>query len=464
MSSERIEKVIFLLARSILNKRDLFQRSIKNIFPKHKKLASHHNIARYLKKTEVNDNFADEKPFVSENQIRKVITEKMAKKFLKRFSRVAMLLALAVSMLFGTDAYAAGACSPSVSCFSAEGTGFSSATVACSGIGTGTSRVSVSSERYRGTKLYAGGIPFGVKFMTDGVLVIGFAEIKTEKGTEIPAKDAGFQLGDVILKIGSSQISSSADVCAAVEKSGGKALDITYRRDGKEMRTMLRPAYSTAEGKYKSGIYVRDSGAGIGTVTYIMPETLEFGGLGHGICDGDTGKLIPMQRGSVVGVTINGVVKGVVGTPGEVKGYFSSGKSGSLFKNTEHGVFGAYAAMPKNCGLTLYEVGLRNELKCGKAQIICTLDEGGAQSYDVEISEIRLSSTSNKCFNVKVTDPDLLTKTGGIVQGMSGSPIIQNGKLVGAVTHVLINDPTTGYGIFIENMLGAAQMPMAKAS
>ena len=163
-----------------------------------------------------------------------------------------------------------------------------------------------------------------------------------------------------------------------------------------------------------------------------------------------------MQRGSVVGVTINGVVKGIVGTPGEVKGYFSSGKTGSLFKNTDCGVFGAYASIPKSCNSTLYEIGLRNEVRNGKAQIICTLDEGGAQTYDIEISEIRLSSTSNKCFNVKVTDPRLIEKTGGIVQGMSGSPIIQNGKLVGAVTHVLINDPTTGYGIFIENMLNAS--------
>ena len=300
--------------------------------------------------------------------------------------------------------------------------------------------------------------------MTEGVLVTGFAEISTAEGVRTPARDAGLKVGDVILRAHGERIGSSSDLSRAVDRCGGKSIEIVYMRDGRECRTALTPVYSGDEAAYKSGIYVRDSGAGIGTVTYIMPETLEFGGLGHGICDGDTGKLIPMQRGSVVGVTINGVVKGIVGTPGEVKGYFSSGKTGSLFKNTDCGVFGAYAALPKNCDSTLYEVGLRGEVKNGKAHIICTLDESGAQTYEVEISEIRLSSASNKCFNVKVTDPNLIAKTGGIVQGMSGSPIIQNGKLIGAVTHVLINDPTTGYGIFIENMLSSAQMPQARAA
>jgi stage IV sporulation protein B len=171
-----------------------------------------------------------------------------------------------------------------------------------------------------------------------------------------------------------------------------------------------------------------------------------------------------MQRGSVVGVTINGVVKGISGTPGEVRGYFSSGKSGSLLQNTDCGVFGAFAALPQNLTTQPMSLGTRNQVQNGKAYILCTLDGTTPCKYDVEISDIKLAATGNKCFTVKVTDKALLDKTGGIIQGMSGSPIIQNGKLVGAVTHVLINDPTTGYGIFIENMLTAAQMPMAKAS
>ena len=388
----------------------------------------------------------------------------MAKKFLKKFSRYAVTCILAVILLCGADISGYGAGVASVSCFSDVDAATPRAIPCLSFEESAQAARTVDGSRYKGLKLYAGGIPFGVKFMTDGVLVTGFAEIPGDSGTRIPAKDAGLQVGDVILRAGGDKISSSVELSRAVEQSGGKSIEIVYVREGRECKTVLSPAYSADEAKYKSGIYVRDSGAGIGTVTYIMPETLEFGGLGHGICDGDTGRLIPMQRGSVVGVTINGVVKGIVGTPGEVKGYFSSGKTGSLFKNTDCGVFGAYAALPKNCNSNLYDIGLRNEVQNGKAHIICTLDEGGAQEYEIEISEIRLSSTSNKCFNVKVTDPKLIEKTGGIVQGMSGSPIIQNGKLIGAVTHVLINDPTTGYGIFIENMLAQAQMPMAKAS
>ena len=423
-------------------------------------MASHHNIARYLKKSDANDNLADKKS--AENKF--VKERKMAKRFFKKYSRYAFVGLLALCLLFRSDVSVLGSGEESVSCFSETGS-IAPRAISCFHIGESAQVArSVDANRYKGLKLYAGGIPFGVKFMTDGVLVIGFAEISTDKGVVAPAKAAGLKIGDVILSVGGERVMSSSELSAAVEKSGGKSVCVVYLRGDEEYRAELSPAYSLEEEKYKSGIYVRDSGAGIGTVTYIMPETLEFGGLGHGICDGDTGKLIPMQRGSVIGVTINGVVKGIVGTPGEVKGYFSSGKTGSLFKNTDCGVFGAYASMPKNCNSKLYEIGLRNEVKNGKAHIICTLDEGGAQTYEVEISEIRLSSTSNKCFNVKVTDPKLIAKTGGIVQGMSGSPIIQNGKLVGAVTHVLINDPTTGYGIFIENMLNAAQMPMARAS
>jgi len=211
--------------------------------------------------------------------------------------------------------------------------------------------------------------------------------------------------------------------------------------------------FSKEEGKYVTGLYVRDSGAGIGTVTFIVPETGAFGGLGHGICDGETGELIPMQRGSVVGVTISGVVKGLAGSPGEVKGYFSSGKTGTLLGNTECGVYGILAKLPEKLPCEPLPIGLRNTVKEGKATIYCTLDGTAPQEYDIEISDIHRDSHSNKCFTVKVTDTDLINKTGGIIQGMSGSPIIQNGKLVGAVTHVLINDPTCGYGIFIENML-----------
>ncbi len=301
--------------------------------------------------------------------------------------------------------------------------------------------------------VYPGGMPFGVKFMTDGILVVGFCQVDTKSGAKNPAETAGLKTGDVIIKVNGSPITSSDELTSAVENSCGRTIELTYRREEKEYSSTLTPAFSESERKYKTGLYVRDSGAGIGTVTFILPNSYAFAGLGHGICDAQTGKLIPMQRGSVVGVTISGVVRGLVGSPGEVKGYFSSGKTGSLLGNTECGVYGVFASKPQDIHCEPLPVGNRNDLKEGKAYIYCTLDSGGVSKYEIEISAINKDSKSNKCFCVKITDPSLLEKTGGIIQGMSGSPIIQNGKLVGAVTHVLINDPTTGYGIFIENML-----------
>ena len=199
-------------------------------------------------------------------------------------------------------------------------------------------------------------------------------------------------------------------------------------------------------------------------MTFICPETFSFGGLGHGICDASSGEIVAMTRGSVVDVTISGVVKGAAGAPGEVKGYFSSGKTGTLISNTDCGVFGMFAEGPRNAVCEPLPVGLRGEVKEGAAYIYCTLDTNKIEKYEIQISAIDRNATGNKCFTVKVTDKALLEKTGGIIQGMSGSPIIQNGKIVGAVTHVLINDPSTGYGIFIENMLSAAQMTMRRAA
>ncbi len=304
---------------------------------------------------------------------------------------------------------------------------------------------------YQELRLYPGGTPFGIKFLTAGVMIVGFHD--SDAYCVNPAKKAGLQCNDIILSIGGKELGGAAELSALVEASGGKPLTLCYHRSGTDYTTTLTPAFSKEEGKYVSGIYVRDSGAGIGTVTFVVPETGAFGGLGHGICDSETGELIPMQRGSVVGVTISGVVKGLAGDPGEVKGYFSSGKTGTLLGNTDCGVYGIFAKLPEKLPCEPLPLGLRNTVKEGKATIFCTLDGTTPQEYEIEISDIHRDSHSNKCFTVKVTDVDLINKTGGIIQGMSGSPIIQNGKLIGAVTHVLINDPTTGYGIFIENML-----------
>ena len=320
------------------------------------------------------------------------------------------------------------------------------------------------SQKLSRLQVYPGGMPFGVKFLTEGILVVGLGEVTAKDGVKNPSRAAGLRPNDVILKINGSSVENAEQLAQLVSQSGGSPLRICYRRNGEEHTTSLTPVYSETEGRFTTGLYVRDSGAGIGTVTFIIPRTCAFAGLGHGICDGQTGNLIPMQRGSVVGVTISGVVRGLAGSPGEVKGYFSSGKTGTLLGNTHCGVYGVFASLPEKIPSSPIFIGLRDEVREGKATIYCMLDSDSPQSYEIEISEIRRDSTTNKCFTVKVTDEALLAKTGGIIQGMSGSPIIQNGKLIGAVTHVLINDPTTGYGIFIENMLNAAEMPMAKAS
>ncbi len=306
---------------------------------------------------------------------------------------------------------------------------------------------SVNVARLTDTKVYVGGVPFGIKFFTKGATVMGF-----EGETSSSAYRAGLRLYDTIIKINGKEISGISDLSRAVESSSGKELKITYLRAGKESTISFCPKYSESEKKYTLGLMLKDSGAGIGTVTYVLPDG-SFGGLGHGICESDTGELVQIDGGSVLGVTVNGVVKGKRGEPGELKGYFNSSKVGSIYKNSECGVFGYFAQVPDAVKGKMYSIGLKNELCEGAATLLCTLDDNTRCEYSIEISNINRSADGNKCFTVKITDEKLLSATGGIVQGMSGSPIIQNGKLVGAVTHVLINDPTTGYGIFIENML-----------
>jgi len=320
---------------------------------------------------------------------------------------------------------------------------------------------SLSKNELKSIKLYPGGIPFGVKFMTEGILIVGFSDTAKKDN---PSTRAGLKINDRILSIEGKSLSSAAELSDIVKNSNGRTLTLVYSRNGSKRTTALTPIYSKIEKCYTTGAYVKDNGAGIGTVTYIVPNSLSFGGLGHGICEGDNGSLVPIQRGSVVDVSISGAVKGQKGIPGEVKGYFNSGKTGSLLKNTHCGVFGVFASLPKGLPTEPLSIGLKEELKEGRAYIYSTLNGTTPQKYEIEISSIDRSACEGKCFTVKVTDPKLLAKTGGIVQGMSGSPIIQNGKLVGAVTHVMINDPTTGYGIFIENMLNASQtnaMPKA---
>ncbi len=308
-----------------------------------------------------------------------------------------------------------------------------------------------------GLMLYPGGMPFGVKFITEGVTVVGIGEVETQKGYVNPAQTAGLRERDVILAINGQAITGAAHLTDAIEKSEGRAIKLHCRRGDREFDVTLTPVYCPSEARYKTGIWVRDSGAGIGTVTFIMPETGAFAGLGHGICDASTGALIPMRRGSVSDVTISSVVRGTAGTPGEIKGYFNAGKVGALLGNSTCGVWGVFSEVPELTREAM-PIAMRDEIEEGEATILCTLGSNKMDEYDIRISNINRDASGSKCFTVTVTDPDLLAASGGIVQGMSGSPILQNGKLVGAVTHVLINDPARGYGIFVENML--ANMPV----
>ncbi len=321
----------------------------------------------------------------------------------------------------------------------------------------------LSPEALTELEVYPGGMPFGVKFYTEGVSVVGFCDVETQNGKANPASSAGLKPKDVILKVNGETLSGASQLTELIENSGGNALVLHCKRGATEFDVTLTPAYCPAEARYKTGIWVRDSGAGIGTVTFIIPDTGAFAGLGHGICDADTGELIAMKRGTVSDVTISSVVRGAAGAPGELKGYFNAGKVGALLGNSSCGVWGVFSEMPEvEC--EPMQVCLRDEIEEGDAYILSTLDNNKICQYDVKISNINRDATGSKCFTVNITDPDLLAISGGIVQGMSGSPIIQNGKLVGAVTHVLINDPTTGYGIFIENMLNVVPFPMARAS
>jgi len=300
-------------------------------------------------------------------------------------------------------------------------------------------------------------MPFGVRFHTDGVLVVGVASVEGENGSVTPAADAGIKLKDIITSIDGVKVNTVEEVTQLIEGCNGRMLGITLRRGTSEVTAELTPVLSSPDGRYKAGLWIRDSTAGIGTVTYIDPETLSFGGLGHGICDVDTGELMPLRTADVCGVALNGILKGRAGAPGELKGYFESGKVGALLSNTVSGVFGVFGSMPEGAVREPMEIALGREVREGRASILCAPDGGEVREFSAEIEKLRVGESETKNFILRVTDPELLAITGGIVQGMSGSPIIQNGKLVGAVTHVLINDPTKGYGIFIENMLEASK-------
>lgn len=325
----------------------------------------------------------------------------------------------------------------------------------------------LSAQIPEGLRLIPGGMLFGVRFATEGVTVVGYSDPSGDgrKGVspDNPARRAGLKPKDVILSVDGAALSGAAHLTELIEGSGGKSLLLSVRRGKEILSISLSPVRSPVDGKYKTGIWVRDTGAGIGTVSFILPDSSVFGGLGHGICD-ESGAPIPMRSTALYDVTLTSVSRGAPGSPGELKGYFGSEKQGSLLGNTVCGVFGQFTSSPEELFPSLSSaealpVASRDEIVEGPASVLCSVSGSSVASYSVEISSIRPDSLSSKCFSVKVTDPSLLSLSGGIVQGMSGSPLIQNGKIIGAITHVLVNDPSSGYGIFIENMLSSLPLP-----
>lgn len=311
--------------------------------------------------------------------------------------------------------------------------------------------------------VYPGGQPVGIKLSTKGALVIALSDIETVNNkVQSPASLSGIQIGDSVLEINDVNIKSSEDIATLVNRSNGKDVNVTVSRKGEILNFKVTPVLSKNDEKFKIGLWVRDSTAGVGTLTFYDPKTKGFAALGHPITDVDTGDIMEVENGEVIASNIVSVRKGVKGNPGELRGIFINEQQslGRIKNNTECGIFGVgnEALINKKFNKPM-KVALKNEVKVGKAQILTTVEGNEPKLYDIVIERLLPQETpGSKSMIIKITDPAFVEITGGIVQGMSGSPIIQNNKLVGAVTHVLINKPDTGYGIYMDWMLQDAEI------
>ena len=297
----------------------------------------------------------------------------------------------------------------------------------------------------------------GIKLFSDGVVVGGTSEITTQEGAVNPAKACGLREGDIITHINSTEVDTIEEVSALLQELEGETMSIRAIRDDQQVQLTAQAVLCSADGEYKLGAWIRDSMAGIGTVTFYCPQTGAFGALGHGINDVDTALLMPLDSGSILPATVSGVDKGQSGTPGQLRGIFEADVSlGELSCNTACGIYGTMTDTDWFSGQAV-EVAARDEVKAGKATILSNISGHEVEEYEIEIVKVYPDSQEGgRDYLIHVTDSRLLDQTGGIVQGMSGSPILQNGKIVGAVTHVMVDDPTSGYGIYIGDMLQAA--------
>lgn len=301
--------------------------------------------------------------------------------------------------------------------------------------------------------VYLGGNAAGFLLSIGGVQVIAVSEVRTEEGTATPAKDAGLKSGDLITAVGGVEIDDANGLNETLNAAGGKKVALTLQRDGAEREISVDPVKDVSTGKYKIGVLVRDTLSGIGTVTYLDRENGRFGALGHAVCD-ENNNMLRISNGKVYNCSIVSVTKGVRGKAGELKGIFVGENGvGISDKICDCGLYGTLSGNIDYSGYQKVEIAPLAEAHMGEAYIYTTVDGLVPAQYSVSIVKVDENNKENKNFVIKITDAELIAHTGGIVQGMSGSPIVQDGKLIGAVTHVFLNDPTRGYGIGIEKML-----------
>lgn len=298
------------------------------------------------------------------------------------------------------------------------------------------------------------GSPVGIYMETKGVLVIDSGEITDREGIRRTPAEHIIQSGDYICEIDGKVLTGKRQLMQLVRENQGEPMELQVIRHQETIKLEMTPV-ETEDGSYKLGIWVRDNIQGIGTLTYVEPNGT-FGALGHGISDADTGERLEISDGDLYRADILSIRKGTAGTPGELRGvinYREENRIGTICGNSQYGIRGQMESGKYAESMKKIPTGLKQEIQTGKAEIRCDIGDG-IREYQCEILEIDSNARdTNKCFVLRITDDDLLSRTGGIVQGMSGSPVLQNGKLIGAITHVFVNDPTKGYGIFIENMM-----------
>lgn len=313
--------------------------------------------------------------------------------------------------------------------------------------------------RYPEKMLYPGGQAIGILLRTDGILVVGQSPIFVDGEAQNPAEEAGIQPGDVITRVGDVAVTHDDQLALLVNQLGEqqKPVILHIQRQNREMTKEITPIYCAESKSYRIGLLIRDNAGGVGTLTFVDPETMEYGALGHMISNNETQSKINILKGKLVTAQIQGIKKGTSGYPGEKIGRFVSNFSlGTIEKNTTAGIFGVLTdenVLTESSYTQALPTAAPNQIVLGPAQIFTAIDGNKVECFDVEIEKVMPAHKDGKGLVVRVTDPVLLEKTGGIVQGMSGSPIIQNGRIIGAVTHVFINDPTRGYGILIHDML-----------